>query len=285
MGRTAPPITLCGSLSLHPVALGAAMHEAGYRALGLPYRYVPFGVTESELVGALGGMRALGIRGLGISMPFKQQVMALCDALEPLAARIGAVNTVVNDDGRLVGHNTDWTGAARALGEATPLAGLEVLVLGAGGAARAVAFGLCEAGARVTLSNRTDDKARALAEELGARQVPWNERASHRPEALVQATSLGMATGEPTSAAELPWPETAFLPPRVVMDIVYRPIETPLLRLARARGAATVHGGRMLLHQAAAQFELYTGRPAPLEAMQAALERAMAEQAAATTAG
>src|ERR1700688_4199915 len=109
------PVTLCGSLSLHPVSTGAAMHLAGYRALGLAFTYVPFKVTD--LAGALTGMRALGIRGFGVSMPFKQDVVPLLDALDPLAARIGAVNTVVNDGGRLTGYNTDALGAVRALEE------------------------------------------------------------------------------------------------------------------------------------------------------------------------
>src|SRR4051794_16658805 len=105
-------ITLCGSLSLHPVGTGAAMHLAAYRALDLPFTYVPFRVTD--LPGAVTGMRALGIRGCGVSMPFKQDVIPLLDAIDPLAARIGAVNTLVNDGGRITGHNTDAIGAARA---------------------------------------------------------------------------------------------------------------------------------------------------------------------------
>lgn len=138
------PSTLCGSLSRFPVALGMAMHNAGYRALGLDWTYVAFRLDEEHggLEGALAGMRALGIRGVGVSMPYKLQIMPLLDDIEPLAARIGAVNTVVNEDGRLLGHNTDWSGAARALAEATPLEQARVLLLGAGGAARAVAFGL-----------------------------------------------------------------------------------------------------------------------------------------------
>src|SRR6185503_19793813 len=115
----------CGSLSLHPSPLGAAMHLAVYRALELPFTYVPFAVTE--LGGAIHGMRALGIRGYGISMPYKQAVIPLLDALDPLAATIGAVNTVVNDGGRLTGHNTDCAGAIRALG---PVTGARVLLLG-----------------------------------------------------------------------------------------------------------------------------------------------------------
>src|SRR5690348_12496878 len=153
-----PALTLCGSLSRFPVGTGAAMHNAGYRALDLPFTYVPFKVVD--LAGAITGMRALGIRGFGISMPFKQDVIPLLDGLDPLAARIGAVNTVVNDDGRLTGHNTDASGAARAVEEARPLAGARVLLVGAGGAARAIAHAAADRGARVTIANRNVDKAR-----------------------------------------------------------------------------------------------------------------------------
>src|ERR1700685_1703474 len=130
------PVTLCGSLSRFPSPLGRSMHEAGYRALGLSFAYVPFDVRD--LADAVAGMRGLRIRGLGVSHPFKQQIMPLLDALDPVAARIGAVNTGVNEGDRLVGHNTDWIGATRALEEARPLRDARVLIIGAGGAARAI---------------------------------------------------------------------------------------------------------------------------------------------------
>src|SRR6185437_4188373 len=112
--------------------LGRSLHEAGYRALGLPFVYVPFEVLDLE--GAMTGVRALGIRGLGVSHPYKQAVRAYLDGVDPIAERIGAVNTVVHDEGRLVGHNTDWLGAMRALEEVRPLRGASVLLIGAGGA-------------------------------------------------------------------------------------------------------------------------------------------------------
>lgn len=263
----APVTTLCGSLSLHPVGTGAAMHLAGYRALDLPFTYVPFRVTD--LRGAIAGMRALGIRGFGVSMPFKQEVIPLLDAQSPLAARVGAVNTVVNDAGRLTGHNTDAEGAARAVEEVRPLAGARVLLLGAGGAARAIAHAAVDRGARVTVANRSLEKARALAEAASA-EAAGIEAASRAGDydVVINATSVGMLEVDPRS----PVPEEAMRPGQVIMDIVYKPIETELVRAARRRGAVVVHGGRMLLHQAARQFELYTGvAEAPLAAMEAAL--------------
>lgn len=269
-------LTLCGSLSLHPVATGAAMHLAAYRALDLPFTYVPFGITE--LAPALVGMRALGIRGLGISMPFKEQVVPLLDAVEPTAARIGAVNTVVNDGGRLTGHNTDWIGAVRALEEATPLAGRRVLILGGGGAARAVAFGLHRRGASLVLANRSRERIEGLAREVDAELRELTEAVRLEGiDILVNATSVGMATGGETEGRS-PVPASALRSELVVMDIVYKPLVTPLVEDARTRGARVIGGGRMLLHQAAAQFQLYTGHEAPLDAM----DRALGQQLAAT---
>jgi shikimate dehydrogenase len=266
LATPATRLTLCGSLSLHPVSLGAAMHLAGYRALGLPFTYVPFAVTD--LAGAIAGMRALGIRGFGISMPYKLAIIPLCDELDPVAERIGAVNTVVNDAGKLRGHNTDWIGAMRALEEVTPLEGKRVLLLGAGGAARAVAHGLRDRGARTTIANRDAAKGEALARETAAEFAKGDEAARAGDyDVLVNATSMGMLEVDATS----PVPDAALREGLVVMDIVYKPLETALVRAARARGARVIHGGRMLLHQAARQFELYTGRDAPLAEMEQAL--------------
>ncbi|MBX3184688.1 MAG: shikimate dehydrogenase [Polyangiaceae bacterium] len=307
------------------------MHHAGYRALGLAYHYHPFSIVEAQLASALSGMRALGIRGLGISMPFKLSVMPLLDAIDPLAQAIGAVNTIVNQGGRLIGHNTDAYGAVTALAERTTLSGARVLLLGAGGAARAVAFGVVEAGSRLTIANRDAAKAAELASQLmrsellttsQARKsdlatesgrtfksaqltqaersgVPKAERGEARGggvsthgdetqaehgargearslplaalkvsdyDVLVNATSVGMdaTPGCPLAVDELS-------PSQLVMDIVYKPLRTELVAACEARGVPVIHGGRMLLHQAARQFQLYTGQAAPLTAMDAAL--------------
>ena len=251
------------------------MHQAAYDALGLPWLYVPFACESAGLKAALGGMRALSIRGFGISMPFKIEILPLLDELAPLARTIGAVNTVVNEGGRLCGHNTDAEGAVQALEEEVgSLRDARVLVIGAGGAARAVAFGVHAAGAKLVICNRTRDKAEALAAELkGAEVVPYDEALARPPaEIVVQATSAGMA-----GAASLPFDEAAFSERSVVMDIVYKPLHTELIGQAKAAGAKTIHGGRMLLFQAARQFELYTGKTAPLAVMDAVIREAAAE--------
>jgi shikimate dehydrogenase len=200
--------------------------------------------------------------------------MPLVDALDPVAQRIGAVNTIVNLDGRLTGHNTDWVGAVRALEEVRPLAGARVLLLGAGGAARAVAFGVREKGADVVVTNRDAAKAEALAHAVGATSIPWDgvaAAAAHHT-ILINATTRGMTGADPSS----PLPAAAITPSHVVMDVVYKPLETELVTQARARGAAVVQGARMLLHQAAGQVEIYTGARAPLDVMESALRAALA---------
>jgi shikimate dehydrogenase len=264
--------TLCGSLSLHPVSFGARMHTAGYRALGLPFSYHPFAVKD-DLEGALRGMRALGIRGFGVSMPFKVEVLRWLDRVDAQAARIGAVNTIVNDAGVLTGYNMDASGAVRALEEVTSIADRRIVVIGAGGAARAVVHALSDAGGRVHVVNRTPSKASELAQRVGASVTAGGLEQLVDLSAfdvLVNCSSAGMS-----EYGDSPVPAESLRAGLVVMDIVYKPIRTELVLQAERRGARAVHGGRMLLHQACRQFELYTGRPAPLEAMNAALEAAI----------
>jgi len=246
------------------------MHNAGYQALGLSYVYVPFAV-EHDLAGALVGMRALGIRGFGISMPHKLEIMPHLDEVTSVARRIGAVNTVVNDSGRLTGHNTDAVGAVRALREQAEVDASRCLVLGAGGAGRAIAHGLADAGAAVTICNRDRAKAESVAAAVGGRVVTPDSLTSplrDEYDIVVNATCIGMSV---PGLEGLPVPEDVLGDGLVVMDIVYKPIETRFVRAARSRGATVIHGGRMLLHQAARQFELYTGQDAPLAAMDQAL--------------
>ena len=268
------PVILCGSLSRLASPLGRSMHEAGYRALGLSFTYVPFEVRD--LRDAIAGMRGLGIRGFGVSHPFKQEVMPLLDALDPVAERIGAVNTIVNDDGHLVGHNTDWIGAVgaleEALGEQRLLAGTSVLLLGAGGAARAIAFGLAQKGARITIANRDAAKSAKLAGEVGAgtRSATFEQRERAADyDVVVNATSLGQKDVGLAS----PVPRGALRKGQTVMDIVYKPVATELLADARQAGAITVHGGRMLLFQAAAQFEFFTGKTVSLDEFRETLRK------------
>jgi shikimate dehydrogenase len=189
------------------------------------------------------------------------------DEIDDTARRIGAVNTVVLRERVLVGSNTDWLGAVRALERETSLVGTRAVVLGAGGTARAVAFGLRERGARVTVLNRTEKKARELADSIGGCAAgPLTELQRTPHDVLVNATSVGL--GADVSPIEAEW----IAPGCVVLDAVYEPIRSRLLRDAERRGAKPVSGKWMLVHQAAAQLEAWSGRAAPLEVMAAAFD-------------
>ena len=246
---------LCG-IVLHPAGhtRSPAMHNAASAALGLDALYVAFDVPASRLEAAMIGVRALGVRQLSVSIPHKTAVLELVDAVDETARRIGAANTVVLERGRLVASNTDWLGAIRALERERPLDGARATVLGAGGTARAVIWGLLQRGADVRVLNRSVDRAAALADELGAKAAgPLEAIAHERYDVLVNTTSVGMGTDEsPIDASDI-------RPDAVVLDAVYAPEMTRLLRDARERGAHIVSGRWMLVHQAVAQLEAWAG--------------------------
>jgi shikimate dehydrogenase len=247
-------------------SLSPAMHNAAFAAMGMNRAYVP--LPSTDVPAALAGLKALGLRGASVTIPHKQAVIPHLDRIDPVAAKIGAVNTLVIDhDGAITGYNTDWLGANRALAEAISLAGATVLLIGAGGSARAIGFGLIEAGARVILANRTVATAERLAADLGCQAISLAEADSVAAEALINATSVGMA---PTLDA-CPLDPAGLSRFSAVMDIVYAPLATKLLTLSAAAGCRTVNGLAMLLYQGAAQFELWTGEKAPIEVMRAAL--------------
>ncbi len=255
-----------------PVAhsLSPAMHNAAFAHLGINAVYVPFEVQD--LAQAVAGLRGLNIGGVSVTIPFKEEIIPLLDEVAGPAARMGAVNTVVNQDGRLVGHNTDWLGAVTALQERVELRGRHILLLGAGGAARAIVFGVLQAGARVSLTDIDTAKAAALAREFGVEALEPGQLEACGAEILINATPVGM---EP-HAGDLPLAPELLSRFRLVMDIVYRPLRTRLLTEAHARGCEVVDGLRMLLHQGAAQFTLWTGQPAPVAVMAEAASGALA---------
>lgn len=242
-------------------SLSPAMHNAAFRHLGLNKVYVPFAAADA--VAAIKGFRALGVKGVSVTIPHKQAVIPELDGIDPVAANIGAVNTLLIDEGKVHGCNTDWLGSNAALKQLTPLAGKTVLILGAGGSARAIGFGLLEEGASLTLASRTPSTGQALASVLGC---PWRSleaSADFCADILINATSLGM--GE--NREQTPIVSECLTRFGIVMDIVYSPLETRLLREAKAAGCQTINGLAMLLYQGVAQFELWTGREAPVEIM------------------
>jgi shikimate dehydrogenase len=261
-------------------SLSPVMHNAGFAELGMNRAYVPLEVKEVQE--GLAGLRALGFRGVSVTVPHKEAVIPFLDEIDPVAEKIGAVNTLVFQTGQdgqisLRGLNTDWLGANAALAEKVNLQESRVLLIGAGGSAKAVGFGLIEAGAEVIIANRTAASGKALADLLGCSFVALEEVTSVSADVLINTTSVGM---EPDN-------EGIVVPPSllsrfsVVMDIVYAPLETRLLREAKAAGCQTIDGLVMLLYQGIAQFEIWTEEKAPQRVMRSALEEELQRRAAA----
>jgi shikimate dehydrogenase len=246
-----------------------AIHNAAFAALELDYAFVAFPVRAGAGYDAVRAARTLGLAGLNVTMPHKDDAARACDELTPAAAALGAVNTVVlRSDGSLLGASTDGEGLVRALADddVAP-AGRRVLVLGAGGAARAIVQALGAHGASVAVAARrlpAATAAAALAPDAHAVALADVDAWVPDADVVVNATPLGMK-GEPA-----PFTTDALHPGQLVVDTVYHPPETPLVGAARARGARATNGLGMLVHQAALAFELWTGRAAPLEVMQRA---------------
>ena len=247
------------------------MHEAAYEALGMDARYVTFEPSSEALAAALDGADALGIRGLNVTIPYKEDVLPLVDP-DPLAERIGAVNTI-DFSGEPTGHNTDAAGVTRALGHHDVTLSGTAVVVGAGGAGRAASFALAAEGMAVRIANRTVARAESLAADVPD-ATPHGlddlETLLADADVLVNATSVGMEAPE-----ETPVPGEALHGDLAVLDAVYEPLETRLLREAEAVGATTVDGAWMLLSQGVEAFELWTGRDAPVETMNGALRSAL----------
>ncbi len=246
--------------SLSPLA-----QNAGFAAKKLNSVFLAF---ETEEAGrAINAMKALSISGYSVTMPLKEKVIPFLDSLDSVAEQVGAVNCIVNSDGLLSGHNTDVGGAMRALKNATPVSGKKALLLGSGGAARAIAFGLKQESARIIVSNRTNEKAKYFAKELGAKQVNWAERLFTEYDILVNATSVGMGQ----DSANTPFPAESLSRSKVVFDAVHTPMHTRLLAEAKEKACITVSGVEMFLGQAFEMFEIFTGLQAPEEEMRQAV--------------
>ena len=247
----------------HPVAhsMSPVMHNAAFAHTGYNGAYVAMDVTDIR--SAVTGLRALGIRGASITIPHKVDVMCHLDVIDGLAERIGAVNTIVNREGTLTGYNTDGTGAVKALSETVGLAGKAVTIIGAGGAARAVGFAVSAQGGNITIVNRSTEKGEKLAGELGAGFRPLRDIDGLTCDIVVNTTSLGMSP----DVDGIPIDEACLERQMTVMDIVYNPLVTRLLRAALDRGCKIVDGAAMFVYQGAIQFELWTGLPAPIGVM------------------
>lgn len=255
-----------------PVAhsLSPVMHNAGYETLGIDNKFVFLGakVKAGDVSVVIQSMRKMGIHGLACTIPHKVEVTKFLDEINETAKKIGAVNTVLNHRGKLIGFNTDWLGAVTPLEKITTLFGKKVLVLGAGGAARAVVFGLLKRQAKVKIFNRTRETAIKLAEEFGCQTTNLDVKSEiGNFEIIINTTSVGMKPME----NKTPIPTKFITKQQIVFDIVYVPFETKLLKEAKKKGAKIIHGIEMLLNQGTAQFEIFTGQKAPEEEMRRAL--------------
>lgn len=276
-------VGLIGKPVTHSVS--PPMHNAAFEELGLEYVYLAFEVSENSLSDAVSGLRSLGLEGANVTIPHKTAVMEHLEGLDKTAEKIGAVNTIDRDGERLVGYNTDGLGAQRSLEtKVDSLEGKNVLLLGAGGAGRAIAFTLAQAGSDLTISNRTASKAEELASEIEAEvgvevgQVPLENSQLRKnileSEILINSTSVGMHPNEDETLVEAEDLHSDL----IVMDIVYNPILTRLLEEAEEAGAETIDGLEMLVRQGAASFEIWTGEKPPIKTMGKAARKAVEEK-------
>ena len=252
-------------------SLSPAMHNAAYQELGLDVKYTAIDLTDAEVPNFLEEVRDGAWLGVNVTTPHKQLVSKLVDKLTPSAQALDGVNSVHVVDGQLVGDSTDGRGLIRGIEESFGgVVGKRVVVLGSGAAARSIifAFGLCQV-SEIGILNRTVESARKAAELTPLAKVISDGDVSEA-DIVVNATSVGMQCGP--SEAELPVAASILVPAQLVVDIVYKPIETPLLEAARGLGCKTIDGRSMLLHQACLSIEAWTNKPAPLAVMRSALE-------------
>lgn len=261
-------------------SLSPVMMNAAFKSLGVPAVYIA--LQADSFAEDLETISRMGFKGLSVTIPHKESAWKLASEIDVTARTIGAVNTLKRQENRWFGRNTDWIGSNRALKQTTELQGKRALVIGAGGAAKAVVFGLVQEGALVAVANRTEERGKALAAAFGCDFISLSDLsgsgADERFDIIVQCTPAGMSGAETT----LPVSGPMFRPGATVMDIVYRPLLTPFLLEARESGCNIVNGLEMLLHQGAAQLEWWLDRPIPreegIEVMRNALKGALGHE-------
>ncbi len=253
-------------------SLSPVMHNCAYRDMGLPARYVSFAVSDLE--NAVRGIRALAIQGVSVTIPHKVEVMQYLDEVDAEARKIGAVNTILNEGGKLQGANTDWLGIVRTLKEVMDIKGSTFVVLGAGGTALAALYGIVHEGGLPVVVNRTAEKGRQLSLAWGCAFYPLAEIGSLQADCLINTTPLGM----------YPRCDVSPLPPEVlrnfrwVMDVVYNPLSTRLLQDAKLAGCGVLSGLDMFVHQGAEQIKLWTGKEPPRKLMREVVKKHLLEE-------
>jgi shikimate dehydrogenase len=243
----------------NPVAqsLSPLMHNAALKEMGLPGIYVPLCVRNLPL--AVQGLRGLDIRGVSVTIPFKTEIMNYLDNVDDEALRIGAVNTIVNRDCRLTGHNTDWRGLGRSMKEQMEIKGKTVVILGAGGTARAALYGVVKEGGHPVIVNRTRGKARALAQDWECPYESLKNVGKIKADILINTTPVGMFPREEESLVD----GDVLKPFSWVVDVIYNPLKTKLLKDAEKAGCRVLSGLDMFVYQGAEQIRLWTGQEPP----------------------
>jgi shikimate dehydrogenase len=267
---------ICMSIAQRASSFGVAVHNAAFEAERLNAVYLARQLEpgEKNLYFALEGIRVLGIRGCGVSMPFKIEAAKYMDELDESAKTVGAINTVVNESGKLVGFNTDYYGAIESLRGIEDLYIKKVLLLGAGGVALAIAAALSNMGVHdVGISNRSVEKSDKIAKKYDWENIPWDKRNKFTGDVLINATSIGMNPYSDKS----PLNDLEIVNYKTVFDVVLDPVETHLIKLAKKNSMDVITGNVMCLHQAAKQFELYTGKKPPLEIMKQAIIKVLSK--------
>jgi shikimate dehydrogenase len=246
-------------------SLGPVMHNSAFEYTCINAVYLAFRVPDINI--AIASARTLGIKGISVTIPHKIEVIKYLDDIDDTALKIGAVNTVINNDGRLKGYNSDGIGAVKALSEKTKITGKRVAIIGAGGAARAIGFCIKNEGGIITVVNRSAGKGERLAEDLSSDYRPLSDIGDIKCDIQINTTPLGMYP----RTDEMPVEVRHFEKGMVVMDIVYNPLKTRFLREAEKAGFITVDGVSMFVYQGAFQFELWTGIKAPVNIMKKAV--------------
>ncbi len=276
---------ICGIIA-DPVehSLSPIMHNAAFAHMGLDYVYIPFRVRRERLAEAITGIKALNIRGVNVTIPHKVEIIPFLDELDEMARKIGAVNTIVNEHGRLKGYNTDGEGFIRSMEEIGPdIKDGTAVVLGSGGASQAISLALAESGFKLVIINRTLSKARQQAERISQIYQSKAEALALTEENLTQALEDATLLVNTTSVGMAPDTEQTLVPPHLikpsltVLDIVYSPTHTKLVRDALSRGAPAISGIGMLVHQGVLASEKWTNHKPPVEVMRKAVLEALKE--------
>jgi len=255
-------------------SLSPQLHNAGYKALGIDNEYIFVGcrVTSENLSDFMKGVRTMNIRGISCTIPHKISIMQYLEEIDDTAKKIGAVNTIVNESGKLKGYNTDWEGIVIPIEKITSLDGKTVALIGAGGAAHGAAFGVTQKGAKLQIYNRTPEKGLEITRQFGGESFGLDEiEKIKNADIIINVTSVGLSPNE----NETPLPKEYISANQVIFDIIYTPYETRLLKDAKEQGATIIHGTEMFLQQGIEQFKLYTEHDAPVDAMRQALLNTM----------